>query len=102
MVFTIEEINRNPGLLPNLTLGYLAFDSCLEEQTTVGAALAMVTGQDAALWGSSCTGTPQVPVIIGDARSSGSIAVARTLGIFDIPMVRQGTMLITVYSLCSL
>ncbi|XP_041920265.1 extracellular calcium-sensing receptor-like [Alosa sapidissima] len=87
MVFTIEEINRSPILLPNLTLGYLAFDTCLQEQTTVGAALAMMTGQEAAVWGSSCTGSPQVPIIIGDARSSGSLAVARTLGIFDIPMV---------------
>ncbi|XP_063061378.1 extracellular calcium-sensing receptor-like [Engraulis encrasicolus] len=89
MLFAIEEINQNPVLLPNLTLGYLAFDSCLAESTTVGAALAMVTGQEAVVvsGGASCRGGPQVPVIIGDARSSGSIAVARTLGIFDIPMV---------------
>ncbi|KAL2095685.1 hypothetical protein ACEWY4_007833 [Coilia grayii] len=87
MVFAIEEINQSPSLLPNLTLGYLAFDSCLAEHTTVGAALAMVAGQEDAVSGSGCTGGPQVPVIIGDPRSSASIAVARTLGIFDIPLV---------------
>ncbi|XP_028817551.1 extracellular calcium-sensing receptor-like [Denticeps clupeoides] len=87
MLFAIEEINQNPGLLPNITLGYLAADTCLAERTTLGAALATVTGQEPTAWSSNCSSAPQVPVIVGDARSSASIAVARTLGVFDIPMV---------------
>ena len=90
MIFAVEEINRDPFLLPNLTLGFLAADTCLAEGTTLGAALAMVTGQDASVAGTECGATPEVPVIIGDARSSASIVVAQTLGPFDLPMVRHG------------
>eukprot|EP00063_Salmo_salar_P096022 XP_014070857.1 PREDICTED: extracellular calcium-sensing receptor-like [Salmo salar] len=87
MIFAVEEINRDPVLLPNLTLGFLAADTCLAEGTTLGAALAMVTGQEASVVGTECGANPEVPVIIGDARSSASIVVAQTLGPFDLPMV---------------
>ncbi|XP_071216141.1 extracellular calcium-sensing receptor-like isoform X2 [Salvelinus alpinus] len=87
MIFAVEEINRDPVLLPNLTLGFLAADTCLAEGTTLGAALAMVTGQEASVADTECGATPEVPVIIGDARSSASIVVAQTLGPFDLPMV---------------
>ncbi len=87
MIFTVEEINRDPVLLPNITLGYLVADTCLAEGTTLSAALALVTGQEETVSGAECSGIPMVPVIIGDARSSASIVVADTLGVFDIPMV---------------
>ncbi|XP_053479663.1 extracellular calcium-sensing receptor-like [Ictalurus furcatus] len=87
MIFTVEEINQNPSLLPNFTLGYLAADTCLAESSTLSAALAMVTGQEDTVSGEHCTMAPNVPVIIGDARSSASIVVADTLSVFDIPMV---------------
>uniref|UniRef100_A0A8C1Z2D2 Extracellular calcium-sensing receptor-like n=1 Tax=Cyprinus carpio TaxID=7962 RepID=A0A8C1Z2D2_CYPCA len=87
MIFTVEEINRDPVLLPNITLGYLVADTCLAEGTTLSAALALVTGQEGTVLGAECSRAPMVPVIIGDARSSASIVVADTLGVFDIPMV---------------
>ncbi|XP_035239987.1 extracellular calcium-sensing receptor-like [Anguilla anguilla] len=86
-IFAVEEINRNPQLLPNLTLGYALADTCLAETTTLGAALGLVTGKDPVVTSSRCGRTPEVPVIVGDARSSGSIVIARTLGVFSIPMV---------------
>nr|XP_046152337.1 extracellular calcium-sensing receptor-like [Oncorhynchus gorbuscha] len=87
MIFAVEEINRDPALLPNLTLGFLASDTCRSEGTTLGAALAMVTGKETSVVGTECGTTPEVPVIIGDARSSASMVVAQTLGPFDLPMV---------------
>lgn len=89
MIFTVEEINRNPSLLPNFTLGYLAADTCLAESSTLSAALAIVTRQVEIVSGEQCTMAPNVPIIIGDARSSASIVVADTLGVFDIPMVNE-------------
>ncbi|XP_035240481.1 extracellular calcium-sensing receptor-like isoform X5 [Anguilla anguilla] len=89
MIFAVEEINRNPQLLPNLTLGYALADTCLADKTTISAALGLVTGKDPVVNPSSsrCGRTPKVPVIVGDARSSTSIMIADTLGVFNIPMV---------------
>lgn len=87
MIFTVDEINRDPVLLPNVTLGYLVADTCLAESTTLSAALALVTGEENTVLSTECNGAPMVPVIIGDARSSASVVVADTLGVFDIPMV---------------
>ncbi|XP_064159214.1 extracellular calcium-sensing receptor-like [Anguilla rostrata] len=87
MIFAVEEINRNPQLLPNLTLGYALADTCLAERTVLSAALGLVTGKDPVVTSSRCGRTPKVPVIVGDTRSSGSIVIARTLRGFDIPMV---------------
>ncbi|XP_061073994.1 extracellular calcium-sensing receptor-like [Conger conger] len=87
MIFAVEEINRNPQLLPNLTLGYALADTCLADKTTLAAALGLVTGKDPVIMGSRCGHTPEVPVIVGDARSSTSIMIAHTLGVFSIPMV---------------
>lgn len=88
MIFAVEEINNNTDLLPNFTLGYLAADTCLAESTTLSAAMALVTGQEVYLTNSECGSVPMVPVIVGDPRSSASIVLANTLGVFDIPMVR--------------
>uniref|UniRef100_A0A3B4CA75 G-protein coupled receptors family 3 profile domain-containing protein n=1 Tax=Pygocentrus nattereri TaxID=42514 RepID=A0A3B4CA75_PYGNA len=87
MIFTVEEINRDPALLPNFTLGFHAADTCLAAESALSAALSMVTGQDEAVSGEECARAPNVAVIIGDASSSASIVVADTLGIFDIPLV---------------
>ncbi|XP_061073913.1 extracellular calcium-sensing receptor-like [Conger conger] len=90
MIFAVEEINRNPQLLPNLTLGYALADTCLTEGTTLAAALGLVTGKHPVITASKYGCTPEVPVIVGDARSTGSIMIARTLGVFSIPMVSYG------------
>ncbi|XP_067451890.1 extracellular calcium-sensing receptor-like [Thunnus thynnus] len=87
MIFAVEEINNNPDLLPNFTLGYLAADTCLAESTTLLAAMAMITGQEVHLTNSECGSVPTVPVIVGDPSTSASIVVANTLGVFDVPMV---------------
>ncbi|XP_035240469.1 extracellular calcium-sensing receptor-like isoform X2 [Anguilla anguilla] len=87
MIFAVEEINRNPQLLPNLTLGYALTDTCFKERTVLGAALGLVTGKDSVVTSSRCGRTPKVPVIVGDGPSSGSIVVAHTLSVFRIPTV---------------
>ncbi|MBN3274077.1 CASR protein, partial [Polyodon spathula] len=87
MIFAIEEINNNTELLPNVTLGYTISDTCSTYLNALGAAMTLVTGDEEAVSNSMCGKAPQVPVIIGEAGSTASMIIARTLGVFRIPMV---------------
>ncbi|KAG9348141.1 hypothetical protein JZ751_001876 [Albula glossodonta] len=85
MIFTIEEINRNDRLLPNLTLGYRIYDSCSTPFHALRAAMTLLGGQEEGSVESDCS--PEVPAVIGDGGSTLSLVVARLLGIFHVPQV---------------
>ncbi|XP_075425536.1 extracellular calcium-sensing receptor-like [Ascaphus truei] len=85
MIFTIEEINRNNKLLPNVTLGYRIYDGCNVISQSVRAAISMTTGTGKRVY--NCEQIPLVPVIIGASMSTQSIAVATLMGVFNIPMI---------------
>ncbi|KAG7470970.1 hypothetical protein MATL_G00119540 [Megalops atlanticus] len=82
MVFAVEEINRNPSLLPGVRLGYRILDSCGKHPWALRGALLMVSGGN-----KSCSSAHSVPVIIGEASSTQSMILSRTLGPLDIPLV---------------
>uniref|UniRef100_A0A3Q2TJX3 Extracellular calcium-sensing receptor-like n=1 Tax=Fundulus heteroclitus TaxID=8078 RepID=A0A3Q2TJX3_FUNHE len=46
MIFAIEEINNDPGLLPNISLGYRILNSCSSPTNTLRAALTLPSRQD--------------------------------------------------------
>ena len=88
MAYAITEINRNPTLLPNVTLGYNVYDTCLTTLVGFRAAMALVSGrEDHFLLGESCVGSPPVLGIVGPATSAASIALSRILGLYRVPMV---------------
>ncbi|XP_072895137.1 extracellular calcium-sensing receptor-like [Hemitrygon akajei] len=87
MIFAIEEINRDPTLLPNITLGYRIYDSCNQPHFSVKAVFEMINGQDPTFPKRSCPPRSLVPAIVADAASSQSLAVAASVGPFKIPMV---------------
>ncbi|XP_056466439.1 extracellular calcium-sensing receptor-like [Gadus chalcogrammus] len=91
MTFAIREINQRSDLLPKLRLGFHIRDSCDEVPVSLKASLLLVNGQPghAAIGNVSCadvTRSPS-PVIIGDASSGVSMALLRSLGPFQIPLV---------------
>ncbi|XP_077323065.1 vomeronasal type-2 receptor 26-like [Lithobates pipiens] len=45
MMFTIKEINNNPDLLPNVTLGYRIFSTCNDPMKTLGYAIKILSGE---------------------------------------------------------
>lgn len=93
MIFAIEQINRDSNLLPNVTLGYRIYDSCSTPHHALKAAMDLMGREkssvaEAEVQGKgSCSGI--VPVVIGDGGSTQSLVVARFLGVFDVPQVRQ-------------
>ncbi|XP_029571785.1 extracellular calcium-sensing receptor-like [Salmo trutta] len=98
MMFAVREINQRRDLLPHLTLGFHIRDSCDHVPVSLRGSLLLVNGQPE--WGADSRGAGQgpgsdcaavrravSPVIIGDAASGVSMAVLRTLGSFQIPLV---------------
>uniref|UniRef100_A0A7N8XAQ5 Extracellular calcium-sensing receptor-like n=1 Tax=Mastacembelus armatus TaxID=205130 RepID=A0A7N8XAQ5_9TELE len=61
MVFSIDEINKNSNLLPNITLGYSLYDNCATLGIGFSAALSLATGREEHfLLQENCSGTPPV------------------------------------------
>ncbi|XP_051874616.1 extracellular calcium-sensing receptor-like [Pristis pectinata] len=87
MIFAIEEINRDEKLLPNITLGYRIHDDCDSPKIATKIALALANGQEETYVDQVCDGSLNITGIVGGAGSSVSIAVARTIGPFKIPLV---------------
>ncbi|XP_017297097.1 extracellular calcium-sensing receptor-like [Kryptolebias marmoratus] len=88
MAFAIEEINKNPNLLPNVTLGYSLHDNCATLVIGFSAALSLASGQEEEfLSQNTCWGSPPVLGIVGDSFSTFSIATSDVLGLFRMPIV---------------
>ncbi|KAJ1084479.1 hypothetical protein NDU88_004626 [Pleurodeles waltl] len=91
MVFAIEEINQNPVLLPDATLGFWMYDSCGVVGRTLRSALWMITGREKIIPLYRCQKTPPLAAIIGDAASLASIPMARLLGLHRQPQISYGS-----------
>ncbi|XP_028428747.1 extracellular calcium-sensing receptor [Perca flavescens] len=85
MIFTIEEINKDPALLSNISLGYRILNSCASPTNTIRAALTLASGPEKMELNSPCP--PAISALIAESGSSQSIAVAGTLGPFGVPIV---------------
>uniref|UniRef100_A0A8C5CMD0 Receptor ligand binding region domain-containing protein n=1 Tax=Gadus morhua TaxID=8049 RepID=A0A8C5CMD0_GADMO len=78
VIFTVEEINKNPTLLNGVTLGYRLYNGC-GSQSLVRAALEAVTE------GESCR--KRVQALIGHSSSGISKAINLIVGELDIPQI---------------
>uniref|UniRef100_A0A8C4SEY3 G-protein coupled receptors family 3 profile domain-containing protein n=1 Tax=Erpetoichthys calabaricus TaxID=27687 RepID=A0A8C4SEY3_ERPCA len=87
MVFAIEQINHDPSLLPNVTLGYRIYDNCVKLPVALKAASALIGGLDDTITDNTCKGTPPVLAIVGDPVSTHAIAISRILSLFRIPLL---------------
>ncbi|KAM3615370.1 uncharacterized protein V6R79_001109 [Siganus canaliculatus] len=88
MAFTIDEINRNSHLLPNVTLGYSLYDNCGALVVGFSGALSLASGREKQfLLQRNCSGTPPVLGIVGDSYSTFSIAASNVLSLYRMPIV---------------
>ncbi|XP_064158991.1 extracellular calcium-sensing receptor-like [Anguilla rostrata] len=87
MIFTIEEINNRTDLLPGVSLGYKIYDSCISTIFSIRAAMALLNGYEETLSDTSCSTPPAIQAIIGETTSTNSIAIASTVGLFQIPVI---------------
>ncbi|XP_064419110.1 extracellular calcium-sensing receptor-like [Latimeria chalumnae] len=85
MIFAIDEINQNPNLLPNITLGFEIYDSCNMIAKALEGSLWMVTGQEKPVPNYHCNVRSPLAAIIGVTGSRLSIPMATLLGVYKYP-----------------
>ncbi|XP_069072147.1 extracellular calcium-sensing receptor-like [Pleurodeles waltl] len=87
LIFALSEINANQSILPNVTLGFLVYDTCLMLEHSLQSTLQMLTGQETPILNYQCGHGPALSAIFGDTMSTDSIAVARLLGLYRQPQI---------------
>ncbi|XP_064159377.1 extracellular calcium-sensing receptor-like [Anguilla rostrata] len=87
MIFAIEEINNRTDVLPGVSLGYKIYDTCFSAAFSIQSALALMNGYDETLTDTSCSTPAMVQAIIGESGSTNTMAIAATVGLFQIPVI---------------
>ncbi|XP_078524821.1 extracellular calcium-sensing receptor-like [Lissotriton helveticus] len=87
MLFAIEDVNRNPNLLPNITLGFRIHDSCMVIQRAIEGTLWILTGQEEPTPNYQCLRNRLPVAIIGDVTSTRSILLAQILSLYRHPQI---------------
>ncbi|XP_056415821.1 vomeronasal type-2 receptor 26-like [Hyla sarda] len=89
-LFAIDNINKNPDILPNITLGYHLYDSCLDVKLAVNGVLHILCGSEKMIPNYSCRSHGQLAGVIGDHYSSTTIPAAQILGLYGYPQISYG------------
>ncbi|XP_075061838.1 extracellular calcium-sensing receptor-like [Mixophyes fleayi] len=86
-MFAVEEINMNPNILGNLTLGLQVYKTCNVPHYEVQGALHLLTESSTAIPNYRCRGQPTFSAVIGSTFSTNSIILANILGVFRYPQI---------------
>ncbi|OCT99141.1 hypothetical protein XELAEV_18004932mg [Xenopus laevis] len=89
-LFAIDEINKNPDLLPNITLGYHVYDSCLDPRIAIGSVLQILSGPGNVVPNYSCRDQGEIAGFIGDQSSVPSLPIAQLLGLYGYAQISYG------------
>ncbi|XP_068127472.1 vomeronasal type-2 receptor 26-like [Hyperolius riggenbachi] len=89
-IFAIDKINRNPDILPNMTLGYHVYDSCGNVNKAIKDVLQILSGHKMAAPNYSCMEHGIVAGFIGDLQSATTLRIAQLLNIYGYTLVSYG------------
>ncbi|XP_069601340.1 vomeronasal type-2 receptor 26-like [Ranitomeya imitator] len=91
-IFAIDEINKNPDILPNVTLGYHVYDSCNSVNNAVYSVLQILSGPGDPIPNYFCKKFGNLVGIIGDLNPDISLTLAQILGVLGYSQISYGTM----------
>ncbi|XP_073522523.1 vomeronasal type-2 receptor 26-like [Phyllobates terribilis] len=89
-IFAINDINRNPTILPNITLGYHLYDSCGNVNKVLKDVLQIMSGHKVTAPNYSCMDHGNVAGYIGDQGSATSLPMAQLLGMYGYTQISYG------------
>nr|XP_033818221.1 LOW QUALITY PROTEIN: taste receptor type 1 member 2-like [Geotrypetes seraphini] len=90
--FTVEEVNNNAELLPNITLGYRIYDSCAWELRAIHGTLSLLSGRQVPVPNYSCEDRGVLAAFIGDLTSDTTYSISQLSRIFHYPQISYGAM----------
>uniref|UniRef100_A0A8D2IY08 G-protein coupled receptors family 3 profile domain-containing protein n=1 Tax=Varanus komodoensis TaxID=61221 RepID=A0A8D2IY08_VARKO len=86
-LFAIQEVNQNPSLLPNLTLGYNIYDSLHDVRLMSDAAVDLLSTAQVHVPNYKCGRRNHLLAVLEESDSDNSMQLSNMLGIFKIPQV---------------
>ncbi|KAM9329445.1 vomeronasal type-2 receptor 26-like [Gastrophryne carolinensis] len=89
-IFAIEEINKNPNLLPNVTLGYHVHNSCKDENKAIESVLHILSGSGEIVPNYFCHGHDKLVGVIGDESSECSSHIYNILNLYGYSQISYG------------
>ncbi|XP_075050665.1 vomeronasal type-2 receptor 26-like [Mixophyes fleayi] len=89
-IFAIDQINQNPDILPNITLGYHLYDPCGNENKAVEDVLQILSGHRQLIPNYKCLEHGKVAGFIGDLNSITTIPMAQLLNVYGYAQISYG------------
>ncbi|XP_043828015.1 vomeronasal type-2 receptor 26-like [Dromiciops gliroides] len=86
--FAVDEINKNPHLLPNITLGYQLLNNFHNNKLAVESSLIWLSGKSPVIPNYSCDRQFNSVAVIGGMSPSLSMSMASILKLYKVPQVR--------------
>lgn len=81
-MFAIDEINQNPDLLPNVTLGYHAYDSCNNAKKAIESLLQILSGSEDLIPNYSCLDTDNLVGVISFLSPGRCLPIVQILNLY--------------------
>ncbi|XP_075709822.1 vomeronasal type-2 receptor 26-like [Rhinoderma darwinii] len=89
-IFAIDEINKRPDILPNVTLGYHIYDSCGNVKKVIKDVLQILSGHKVTAPNYSCMEKDAVVGFIGDLYSVTTLPMAQLLNLYGYTQISYG------------
>uniref|UniRef100_A0A4X2KLU4 G-protein coupled receptors family 3 profile domain-containing protein n=1 Tax=Vombatus ursinus TaxID=29139 RepID=A0A4X2KLU4_VOMUR len=99
--FSQAFINKNPHLLPNITLGYHLLNNFHHDRLAVESSLIWLSGRGPAIPNYSCDRQPNSVAVIGGMSSTLSMSMATILKLYKVPQVREPNTVINFHPIYS-
>ncbi|XP_068129498.1 extracellular calcium-sensing receptor-like [Hyperolius riggenbachi] len=87
LLFAAEEINQNPNILPNISLGFQVYKTCNVPYYEVQGALKFLAEPVNADPNPQCNSSLSFSAVIASSISSNSVSLANILGVFRYPQI---------------
>ncbi|XP_054836288.1 vomeronasal type-2 receptor 26-like [Eublepharis macularius] len=91
LAFAVDNINRNPKILPNVTLGFHVYDTYNDDKMTYRATLDLLCKLHRYYPNYECDTQKNLMAVIGGLGSDTSVHMAELLGLYKIPQLTYGS-----------